>query len=300
MRSRIWTLMVAGALAINAGCARRVATATVTVASAPTVAVAKQEPVTRATTAEAPRVAVAKQEPVTKATTAEAPRVAVAKQDPAAKVESPGNDVLAFDNFDGKLNLKWDIKNPDPTHYSLTKKAGTLTITSQAGGFGHAGTDHKNVFLVDCPAAPAGKDLQVTTRVVEFKPTGNWSQAGVLFWNDEDNYLKLDLEWSSRRTLMAIGETKSEWAFQQGYDAPEDTGDLWLRVIKHNDRYTFQASADGKSFTTCGNKTWADGNVKMVGIYAKNGPGSEAPEVDASFKLFEVRAIPAQSAAATP
>ena len=281
MRSRVWTIMVAGALAINAGCARKVATATVTSASAPTVALAKQEPVTRATTAEAPRAAVAKQEP-------------------AAKVEAPGKDVLAFDNFDGKLNLKWDIKNPDPAHYSLTKKAGALTITSQVGGFGHAGTDHKNVFLIGCPAAPAGKDLQVTARVVDFKPTGNWSQAGVLFWNDEDNYLKFDLEWSSRRTLMAIGETKSEWTFQQGYDAPEDTGDLWLRVIKHNDRYTFQASADGKSFTTCGDKTWGDGNVKMVGIYAKNGPGSEAPEVDASFKLFEVKAVSAQSAAATP
>ena len=281
MRSSVWITILAGAVAINAGCIGRMVTPTVTVAEAKTTTVAKQE--------RAPKV-----------TAAEAPAVAVAKQEPAAKVEAPGKDVLAFDNFDGKLSLKWDIKNLDPTHYSLTKKPGTLTITTQVGSFGHAGTDYKNVFLVDCPAAPAGKDLQVTVRVVDFKPVGDWTQVGLVFWNDEDNHLKWDLEWSSRRTLMVISETRGEWTLQQGYNAPDDTGDLWLRVIKHADRYTLQASADGKSFTTCGDKTWGDGNVKMVGIYAKNGTGSQAPEVDASFKLFEVRAIPAQPAAATP
>jgi len=256
MKNSVWVAMVTGVVILCAGCATQREVATVFVA-------AKQD-------------------------------VAVAKQEAVAAVQALDKDVLAFDGFDGKLGLTWEIKNPDPTHYSLTKKPGTLTITSQVGGFGHAGTDYKNLFFIDCPTVPAGKDLQATARVVNFKPTGNWSQAGLLFWNDEDNCLKWDLEWSARRMLMAIGETKSEWSFQQGYDAPEDTGDLWLRVIKHADRYTFQTSADGKSFTTCGDKTWGDGNVKEIGIYAKNGPGSEASEVDASFDSFELRAVPAQ------
>lgn len=219
--------------------------------------------------------------------------VAAVETAPVVKAPAKDADVLAFDDFNGKMDLKWEILNPDPTHYSLTKKPGALTITSQVGGFGHAGTDYKNVFLVDCPTAPAGKDLQVTACVADFKPVGDWNQVGVVFWNDADNCLKLDLEWSGRRTLMAIGETKGEWSFQQAYEAPEDTGKIWLRVIKHNDRYIFLASADGKSFNTCGDKTWGDGNVKKVGVYAKNGPGSQAPEVDASIESFEVRVVPA-------
>ena len=220
---------------------------------------------------------------------------AVAVQQAAAARAAQEKDVLASDNFDGKLNLKWEIKNPDPTHYSLTKKPGTLTITTQPGGFSRGGTDYKNLFLVDCPTPPAGKDLQVTVCAVGFKPQGDWNQVGLAFWNDEDNYLKWDLEWSTRRVLMTIGETNSEWSFQQGYDPPEDTGELWLRMIKHGNRYTLQASNDGKAFKTCGEQTWADGNVKKIGIFAKNGPNSQAPEVDASFKLFEVKAVPAAS-----
>jgi hypothetical protein len=34
---------------------------------------------------------------------------------------------------------------------------------------------------------------------------------------------------------------------------------------------------------------WGDGSVKKAGILAKNGPGSEAPEIDVSFDFFEVR-----------
>ena len=77
--------------------------------------------------------------------------------------------VVAFDDFDGKLNLDWQILNADPSHYSLTKKPGTLTITTQKGGFRLSNTNYKNLFLIKNPLAN-GKNFQLTTCLVSFKP----------------------------------------------------------------------------------------------------------------------------------
>ena len=60
---------------------------------------------------------------------------------------------LAFDGFDDQLSLDWEIRNHDPSHVSLEKKPGTLTVTTQEGGFYRLNTDCKNLFLVECPAA---------------------------------------------------------------------------------------------------------------------------------------------------
>jgi RNA polymerase sigma factor (sigma-70 family) len=40
---------------------------------------------------------------------------------------------LAFDGFDGQLGLNWHVVRPDPSHVSLTKHPGRLTITTQRG-----------------------------------------------------------------------------------------------------------------------------------------------------------------------
>jgi len=87
--------------------------------------------------------------------------------------------VVAYDDFDGKLNLNWNILHVDPTHWSLSKKPGTLTITTQDGTFHRGRTDYKNLFLIDCPTA-WGEDFQVTTSILSFKPVAEWNEAGLI------------------------------------------------------------------------------------------------------------------------
>ena len=262
MKGKVWLAVLLVALVAAGGCARR----------------AKQVQLA----AQLQEKATVTQE---KATVAQEKAAVAAAQDKST-------DVPAFDDFNGKLGLKWDIVHPDPTHYSLTKKPGHLTITTQAGGFAQGSTDYKNLFLIDCPSAP-GKDLQVTIGVSDFKPQGDYNQVGLVFWNDEDNYIKWDYEWSGKRVLNAIGEVNGQWPRHKVFDPPAESEKLWLRAIKHGNRYVFEASTDGKTFTRAGDDEWGDGSVKKVGFYAKNGPGSQAPEIDATFESFEVKAVPA-------
>jgi len=206
--------------------------------------------------------------------------------------QTQNGNVLAFDNFDNKLNLKWDILHVDPSHVSLTKKPGTLTITTQRGGLSMSSNDYKSLFVIDC-ATGAGEDFQITTHISSFKPVANWNQAGLIFYNDDDNYLKWVYEWNARPRFTIIGETNGQWTTSHWIDAPAHLEEIYLRMTKRGSGYTFWTSLDGKSFHRHGRFKWGDGRVKRVGLLAINGmpPGATALEVDASFDFFEVRAL---------
>ena len=79
------------------------------------------------------------------------------------EVEAPSEGwvLLAYDGFDGKLGLNWKPVRPDPSHVSLTKTPGALTITTQRGSihgeetkdeYGE-GIQAKNIYVIDNPLA---------------------------------------------------------------------------------------------------------------------------------------------------
>jgi len=212
--------------------------------------------------------------------------------------------ILAFDDFDGKLGLDWQILHPDPSHFSLTKKAGALTITTQDGGFTRSDTGYKNLFLIDCPAR-AGQDFQLTTCLSSFSPMDDWNQAGLICYDDDDNYLKFVYEWNTgpggREFNVGI---ETEGSFSHTFFGPRyEWEQVWLRVTKRGNRYTVSTSLDGETFSPMKyliddpaglfqrDVLWGDGSVRQVGLFAHNSQVTAAPELDASFDFFEVRAI---------
>lgn len=203
------------------------------------------------------------------------------------------SEVSAFDTFDGELSLDWRVLRPDPSHYSLSKKPGSLTITTQQGGFAGPNADYVNLFLLDGPAAPGG-DFQITTRISSFKPKEPWNQAGLICYNDDDNYLKWNYEQraSDEPCVFSLGRETQQQLVSVYFEAPEGFDDFWLRVTKRGNRYTVSTSFDGRLFQRGDVFAWGNGTVKCVGLFAKNGSGTSAPEVDASFEFFEVRAVP--------
>jgi len=220
------------------------------------------------------------------------------KEDPETVAEPVGKaleqeaKVLAFDNFDGKLSLDWEILHADPSHFSLTDKPGCLTITTQPGTFRNSNKKYKNLFLIECPAP--GEDVQVTTDLTSFKPVAAFNKAGLVFYNDDDSFLRWNYTWQrSRRRFNVARETKGK-PVGRGFNAPAEVENLWLRVTKRANRYTVSTSLDGKRFRDHGEFAWGDGSPKFVGLFAENGPGSKAPEIDAPFDFFEVRALPAK------
>src|SRR5688572_28683987 len=102
--------------------------------------------------------------------------------------------VALFDNFNGKMGLAWKPVRHDPTHVSFSDRPGMLTIRTQRGTINkdekvQGWTQAKNLFLVENPL-PKDADFEVTTRLVDFQPHELLQQAGLLLYNDDDNYLK--------------------------------------------------------------------------------------------------------------
>ena len=212
-----------------------------------------------------------------------------------------GTGFPAYDGFDGKLALRWEPVRHDPTHVSLVKYPGKLTITTQRGTIhgnekadaASEGTQAKNLHLIRNPASQGG-DFVMTTRIESFAPTTNWQQAGLIVYDDDDNYVKFDLEWNpqapSEVAFLFLRETDQQ-SDMFSVIPERESESYWLRVTKRGKLYQYAYSTDGENYTVAGAKPWGNGGPKCVGIYAKNGGNPDAADIDAQFDFFEVRSL---------
>ena len=205
----------------------------------------------------------------------------------------PWQPRVVFDGFDGKLSLDWQLRNVDLSRISLSKNPGTVTITTQKGGFYGESTGYKNLLVTANPIEGEG-DFEVTTCLVGFDPRANYQQAGLVCLDDEDNYIKWTYEWNQargRQVLALIRETSGNPApHTYVYDVPQG-GKVWLRLTKQGNRYAYSASQDGESFRVHGALPWGDAAPSWLGLVAKNA-SETAPEIDAVFDFFEVNSQP--------
>ena len=208
-----------------------------------------------------------------------------------------GEEFHLRDDFDEELALKWEPIRPDPTHVSLDKHAGKLTIVTQSGTIyanqANMSAQVKNLYMIPNPAAGGG-DFVIATRVVSFAPKTSWQQAGLMVYDDDDNYLKCDLEFNGNAPSGIISAFVRETKHKPDFIVvtPKEEGNtFWLRVTKRGKLYEYAYSADGESYTVVGEKRWGDGSPKSVGLFAKNGLTPVAGEIDAEFDFFEARSL---------
>jgi regulation of enolase protein 1 (concanavalin A-like superfamily) len=187
---------------------------------------------------------------------------------------------------------------------SLKKVPGCLVITTQRGTIHgkekedafSAGTQAKNIHLIDIPV---GKDVDwvATTCVRDFLPDTIYQQAGMIVYDGDDDYLKWGYEYDGNtpagQQFVLVAETEGNPV----HDRPEKTESglkkYWLRITKRGDKYEYAWSKDGTEFVAAGEKQWGNGSPKRVGIIAKNGGNKDAPEIDAAYEFFELRALAA-------
>jgi uncharacterized protein (TIGR03067 family) len=207
----------------------------------------------------------------------------------SAGAETADNQPLR-DDFDSQLTLDWETIRPDPTHVSLKSNPGKLTITTQYGSIHKAPTTAKNLFLIDLPNGI--DDFVVTTCIENFLPEEAWQQAGLLIYDDDDNYIKWGRECSHYGyAVLNIGRETEQIAKGINYPVEVSKDRFWLRISKRGNLYQCAASLDGKTFTTYGVMPWGDGSPKKVGLLAKNGNGTSEGEIEAQFDFFELRGL---------
>lgn len=214
-----------------------------------------------------------------------------------------GADTL-YDGFNGKFALDWKVVRADADHVSLKKVPGALVITTQRGDIHGKEKDDplseglraKNIHLVEIPFAK-DKNWVATTCVSEFEPTTTYQQAGLIVYDGDDDYLKWDYEYDyamgKGQRFMLVAESDGVPAHETPTATESGLKKVWLRLTKQGDRYEYSWSKDGDKWTVGGTRTWGTGEPKRVGIIAKNGGNKEAPEIDATFRFFELKAVTA-------
>ncbi|TYC21298.1 DUF1349 domain-containing protein [Micromonospora sp. MP36] len=160
------------------------------------------------------------------------------------------------DEFDGTVldACRWDaIVRPNPSTYRVS--GGNLEIDTEKGDiYGSSNSGTKNFIL---QTAPDG-DWTIETKVDGSAFNEQWQQAGLLVYQDDDNYVKFDYI-SDNQAGQAIArriELRSEVGGVVQQPAPSasnlTTGVWWLRVSKAGNTFRGYYSSDGTTWTELG------------------------------------------------
>jgi regulation of enolase protein 1 (concanavalin A-like superfamily) len=206
-------------------------------------------------------------------------------------------DIRIFDDFDDQLQLDWQLLRPDPTHISLSKHPGSLTISTQKGTIHLKGKPKaKNILLLDNPY-PEGPGFVVTTCLDGFYPREPYQQAGLIVYNDDDNYLKWVIEQTTsggipnRVAWNLLRENNGSSSMAKPGVTHNMTKKVWLRLTLRKNQYEYASSTDGEKWTAYGELPWGDGRPKQIGLIAKDGGMRAADTIDACFDFFEIRLL---------
>lgn len=177
----------------------------------------------------------------------------------SAPLQSPYWD---FTDMTKETLLKdWSIRNEDPDTWELNSNG--LTFGACSGDLSWAAT-YQNMFqtalMGDCIA-----DVRVTL-------SSYWKQqdAGFNFaiWQDDSNFIKLAYQnvFTGRIWLEAFsGGVQKETATSGDHNQSYTATDVYFRVRKVSNTYSFYYSSDGDDYTKIGNDlTYAFSDPKIV------------------------------------
>ncbi|MBV8901620.1 MAG: family 43 glycosylhydrolase [Verrucomicrobia bacterium] len=193
------------------------------------------------------------------------------------------SQTLAFDAFQGsQLQPDWSwVRPPDASTYFVG--GGAFHFNTQAGDL-YVDTNNASVLT---RALPPG-DLVIETKVKINVPNDgkvyNYVQAGLLFYGNDDNYIKLDRVsiWETRQTEYAkeIKPVPPGYA-RYGNTVVGTPGEAtWLRIVRRGwnglELYTAYTSQDGTHWVRGGTWDHQLGTQAKLGLVAMAGTGFTA------------------------
>ncbi|GLH99639.1 ThuA domain-containing protein [Phytohabitans aurantiacus] len=202
------------------------------------------------------------------------------------KVSAPNTSCFGArsDDFPGTTldKTRWSTVVRENQLYSV--QGGALVLPTAAGDLYGGGNDATNIVLQPAP----GGAWQATTKVT-VPVTGNYQQAGLIVYGDDDNYAKVDLLYNGGRRVEFIRETAGTPRNEGADSTAAPAGDtIYLRLASDGTNLTAAMSADGQTFTPVGRAAELAGITNpKVGLFALKG-GTTAPVVDATFDWFQI------------
>ena len=164
------------------------------------------------------------------------------------------------DEFNGgAVDPRWEWIRENKEAHSLTRKTGSLTITSEKGGVLEATNNAKNILLQS-----ANNDWIIETRLVCSRTPSQPENAGILVYQNDDNFVKLMFRAVIKTTrargvqpgtidlvMEENGIAKSLATFNLRNEVIGDNA-LTLKLEKKGSNYTAYYSTDGNTFELLG------------------------------------------------
>ena len=159
------------------------------------------------------------------------------------------------------LGKQWSWVRENPADWSLSKKTGSLTITSKTGDLQAANNNAENILLQS-----ANTDWVIESKLVfSRKPSGFSQSGGLIAYQDDDNYIKLvygaggmgfgrpggNQSGSIFLVTEENGNLKNVATINM-MDIIKEDNTLILKLEKKGDRYSTSYSVDGKIFESVG------------------------------------------------
>jgi beta-glucosidase len=194
------------------------------------------------------------------------------------------------DEFSGtSVGPQWTWIRQDPASEQVG--GGALTITAEQGDLSGTNQPARNILV-----QPALGNWAMETKLTfSTAPHVANQQGGIIAYQDDANWLKLDWEYSGGAAQLA--ETTSDNQNVSGQQVTQvlttiptagllSTNTVWLAMNKIGPRYTTYYSTDGVHFIPIYNVGASLSNVK-VGLFAWNGSASTS-DLKVSFEHFHV------------
>jgi beta-glucosidase len=202
------------------------------------------------------------------------------------------------------LGPQWSIVRETPGDWSLTSNPGSFVITPKTGDLQTTTNTARNLLL-----QPALGDWTMTSKVAfSARPNATTQQGGIIAYQDDDNYLKFDLEATSATNIQfntTLEDSLNSNPVVASPSNPSGTvqvaqtlnttnanailpadNTIWLRMSKLGSRYSTSYSLDGDTWVP----VWSTGatleNVK-VGLFAFNRAGTTTA-LQVAFDYFHL------------
>jgi beta-xylosidase len=190
------------------------------------------------------------------------------------------------DDFNNaSLDGRWSWVREDNSHWSLTNNPDHMRITTQGGsiaGYGFYGPE-QNILLTNAPLV----NFQITTKLT-FSPITYTHMGGILYYQDDDNYLNL-LHVYDHGVWMSFHKEVNGNLSYTAYPQQVPTSTLYLRIDKQGTTFTGYFSDDGIDWIQVGQQTITLNNPK-IGVAACNGYDG-VTEIPADFDFFQLSGV---------
>ena len=176
-----------------------------------------------------------------------------------------GGDVLFEETFDGKLQSTWKWIRPDVDEWRIEDSG--LYVRSQYGRI-WGGNDAKNVLVI----RPAKTD-NIEARVnVAHAPEQKWEQAGLLWYVDDDNFVKFISEHIDGKMYAVICREQGGRGRVFG-KVEARSADMQLRLVVQGSQVTGQwRIKETDPWSDSGSCQFDVPGDRYFGLFTQNGP----------------------------